>query len=624
MPNYKEVSGDISKKKEPSEELSDLHITEVIKESMNITDELLKELKLLLPHVFTERKIDFNKLKLTLGEKIADKEERYSFNWAGRKEAFKNIQTTAKGTLIPDKKESFNFDTTENIFIEGDNLEVLKLLQKAYFNKIKMIYIDPPYNTGKDFVYKDNFRDSIESYLEQTGQISQEGFRLTTNPDSSGRFHSDWISMMYPRLFVARNLLKDDGVIFASIDDNEVHNLRFIMNEIFGEENFIVNICHKSRASVSNDKIVSTSHNHILLYAKNYDTIFNKRKFFGLDPNLDGFKFDDNDGRGKYKLVPVDGPGGLRKGNPHYEFLGVKNFYRYSKETMQKKHEQGLIVKRKNSIYQKYFINDAKEKRKTDTTWWDEGLLVSTATSKLKDLMGDNVFNNPKPVDLIKRMLKLSTFSDNENIVLDFFAGSGTTAQAVLEINKEEDFQCKFILIQLPEITDKESIAYEAGYNTIADISKERIKRVIKKIENKNKLIEDVDLGFKVFKLSKSNFKIWEDYDGKDTKELKEQLTFFSSPLIENYKRNDVIYECLIKEGYSLNSKIEEIDIESNIVSKVTDDDNSFYICLDPVINDETIDKLELDKDNIFICIDDALDDTKKSNLAVQCNLKTI
>ena len=246
----------------------------ISKESMNFEEELFIELKQLLPNVFTEGKIDWNKLKLILGEKLVDKDEKYSFNWAGREEASKNIQSSVKETLIPDKDESINFYSTENIFIEGDNLEALKLLQKAYFNTVKMIYIDPPYNTGKDFVYRDNFRNSINSYLEQTGQLSEEGFKFTTNPESSGRFHSEWISMMYSRLFIARNLLRDDGVIFVSIDDNEVHNLRLVMNEIFGEENFISTFTWKARGGRQDSEFVAEIHEYILLYSKNSDNFF--------------------------------------------------------------------------------------------------------------------------------------------------------------------------------------------------------------------------------------------------------------------------------------------------------------------------------------------------------------
>src|SRR3989344_2758608 len=222
-------------------------MNKVSKESMDIIQEKISELRRLFPEIIAEGKVDFNKLQRTLGEDIDGKEEKYSFNWSGRKESFKNIQITAKGTLIPAEKESINFDKTENLFIEGDNLEVLKLLQKSYFNKIKMIYIDPPYNTGKDFVYKDNFSDNIKAYLEQTGQSYGDGIKLTTNPETAGRFHSNWISMMYPRLFIARNLLKDDGVIFVSIDDNEVTNLRKIMDEIFGEENFVGSFIWKNK-----------------------------------------------------------------------------------------------------------------------------------------------------------------------------------------------------------------------------------------------------------------------------------------------------------------------------------------------------------------------------------------
>lgn len=595
-------------------------IDKVSTESINIKEEQIKELKQILPHLFTEGKIDFDKFKEFFGDEKA-KKEKYSLTWPGKQEAYKNIETTAKGTLIPNKDQSVNFDSTENIFIEGDNLEVLKLLQKSYFGKVKMIYIDPPYNTGKDFVYKDNYHNSIKTYLEQTKQHNN------TNPETSGRYHSDWLTMMFPRLFMAKYLLRDDGVIFVSIDDSEVHNLRLIMNEIFGEENFIISFCHKHRASISNDKIVSPNHNHILLYARNFDAIFQERNQFGLDVDLDGFTYDDGDGRGKYKTVPVDGPGGSRKGNPYYEFLGVSNYFRFSKETMEEMYQDGLIVKRGNSLYQKYFLKDALKRRKTDNSWWDDGGLVSEATKKLNKLIGNDVFNNPKPVGLIQRMLKLSTYNKGECIILDFFAGSGTTAQSVLELNEDENFDLKFILVQFPELTLPNSVAYEKGYENIAEIGKERIRRVIHNMNESNKEtleMKNNDLGFKVFTLSKSNFKIWQDFEGEDADELIKQMKFFKNPLVENYSILNVIYECVIKEGFNLNSKINKLDIQNNNIFKVTDKASFFYICLDGKINDDTINKLELDNNSVLICLDDALDDTKKSNLSMQCHLKTL
>lgn len=608
--------------------------TKVLTESVDIQEETITELKRLMPLVFSEDKIDFDKLKLTLGEDLDEKEERYSFNWAGRKEAFKNIQTTAKGTLIPAPEESINFDSTENLFIEGDNLEVLKLLQKSYFNMVKMIYIDPPYNTGKDFVYKDNFKNSIESYLEQTGQLSEEGVKLTTNPETSGRFHSDWLSMMYPRLFIARNLLRDDGVIFVSIDDNEVHNLRMVMNEIFGEENFITTIIwEKVHTRKNSAKYFSVSHDYILTYAKNKE--FWKRNLISRNDTL-AYKNPDNDPKGPWKPDPIyaNNPYGadyvITKPNGVKLHRPEGKYWRFSEKNIKKFIEEGKIIWGDNNSYPmaKRYLSEVQDGL-VPVTLFDREYAGdnSKANGELKDLFDLNkILDYPKPSLLIKRLIEIATNPNDNDIIIDFFAGSGTTAQSVLEFNQEIEGNRKFLCIQLPEATSDSTVAYSAGYYTVAEICKERIRRVIKKIEDKNKekLINNSDLGFKVFKLQPSNYKVWEDYDGKDSNELKGQLTFFKSPLVDNYKNINVIYECIIKEGYNLNSKIEKTDLESNVVYKVTDEELSFYVCLDSVISDETIENLPLEKENVFICIDDALNDTKKSNLTLQCNLKTI
>lgn len=356
--------------------------------TLNIVEDNIQKLKAIFPEVFNGDKVDFEKLEVVLGEYKDNGTERYNFSWPGKAKAIRIAQTPSTGTLRPCKEESKNWDETQNLYIEGDNLEVLKILQKSYYGKVKMIYIDPPYNTGNDFVYKDDFKDNIENYLAVTGQKDEEGKKTTTNTEANGRYHSNWLNMMYPRLKLARNLLKDDGVMFISIDDNEIANLKKVCDEIFGENNFICNICHKARASVSNDKIVSSNHNIILLYAKNIEEIFKLRKNIGLDPELDGFSNNDNDPRGSYKLTPVDGPGGAKKGNPYYEFLGVKGYFRYSKETMQQKYDKGLIVKTAKGLQQKYYLDKAKESRKTDTTWWDDGGYTSNATRWLIELMG--------------------------------------------------------------------------------------------------------------------------------------------------------------------------------------------------------------------------------------------
>ena len=394
------------------------------KASPDIARENLEKLKKLFPEAVAEGKIDVEALRRTIGEEIAANDERYTLNWAGKGEAFKALQTPTTATLAPCPEESVDFEKTRNIFIEGENLEVLKVLQKAYYSKIKMIYIDPPYNTGSDsFIYPDRFQETKEEYLKRIEEKDEEGYLLKEglfrkNSKENGHYHSNWLSMMYPRLFLARNLLRDDGVIFVSIDDNEVHNLRLLMNEVFGEENFLANICHKSRASVSNDKIISANHNHILVYFKNLDVVFRQRDQFGLNPNLEGF--DKSDDNGKYKLVPVDGPGGASKGNPYYTYLGVTGYFRFSKETMEEMHKKGLIVKSGSSLQQKYYLKDAEQTRKTDTTWWDDKYYNSTATARLKDLMGGDYFSNPKPVELILRMMEL-WLRDDGDIILDFF-----------------------------------------------------------------------------------------------------------------------------------------------------------------------------------------------------------
>jgi len=625
----------------------------VSKESLNISEEKIAELKKVIPEVFTEGKIDFEKLQRTLGEEINGKDEKYSFNWAGRKETFKNIQTTAKGTLKPAEKESVNWDSTENLFVEGDNLEVLKLLQKAYFNKIKMIYIDPPYNTGNDFVYKDDFKHSIKSYLQQTGQLNGNGIKLTTNPETNGRFHSDWMSMIYPRLFIARNLLRDDGVIFISIDDNEVHNLRKMLDEIFGEENFVTQFPWRKRTAKSDVPFgVSQDYEWILTYAKS--DVFkakikgNGRKYYETDdlPNrpwrIHGLTTQRTASERPNSNFTLVNP----KNKKEYP-VNPNAVWRITKDSFKKYLKEKRIVFPGDYDFLKisqpvlrYFKDEDKLKDGDDfghvavsTLLPNKVGMTLDGTKESSNLFGGKIFSFPKPKGLIKFFLEIST--NNTDIVLDFFAGSATTAHAVLEQNKEDKSNRKFICVQLPEPTDKKSDAYKAGFKIISDIAKERIRKVITEIEKEQKekskqkkLTEDeevnLDLGFKVFKLDKSNYKIWEKYEGQDAKELKKQLELFKTPLISGYKNDDVIYECIIKEGYSLNSKIEKTDVKSNKVFKVTDGDLFFYISLDQEIKDNTIDELKLKKENMFICLDEALNDSNKKNLSIQCNLKTI
>ena len=306
----------------------------------------IEKIQALFPNVVTEGpdglSIDFDALRQELSDTIVEgPQERYRLDWPGKRAAMLAANTPISKTLRPVREESVDFDTTQNLFIEGDNLDALKLLQDSYLGKVKMIYIDPPYNTGKDFIYKDNFTQDKGEYLEESGQLDEDGGRLVANLESNGRYHSDWLSMMYPRLKLARNLLRDDGVMFISLDDNENSNCRKICDEIFGADNLIIQICHKARASVSNDKIISPNHNTILLYAKNERIVFSQRSKFGLEPKLDGFSKKDS--KGAYKLVPVDGPGGAKKGNPFYKFDGIEGYWRFSKTTMKEKYDACLL-----------------------------------------------------------------------------------------------------------------------------------------------------------------------------------------------------------------------------------------------------------------------------------------
>jgi adenine-specific DNA-methyltransferase len=507
------------------------YIIDMDGKSLDITAERLNQLRAIFPEVFSEDKVDFQRLKQALGEDAFVQGEHYELSWAGKSEARKEVQKQTTATLIPDKENSIDFDNAQNIFIEGENLEVLRILQKSYFGKVKMIYIDPPYNTGNDsFVYPDDYTERQDAYKKRTGISNDEGFLnkqdlWKKNTKENGQFHSVWLSMMYPRLYLSRNLLREDGVIFISIDDNEVSNLKLMCDEVFGEENFITLICHKSRASVSNDKIISQNHNHILLYAKFQQNIFDSRMHFGLDPDLEGFDLLDKNG--KYKLVPVSAPGNSKKGNPYFEFLDIWGYYRFSKDTMQLMYDKGLIVKNGETIQQKYYLEKAKQSRKTDTTWWDENFYTSTATSRLNNFLGGDFFTNPKPIELIKKMLKL--INDKQALILDFFAGSGTTAQAVMELNEADGGNRQYICVQMPETTDEKSEAYKAGYKTIADITKARIQKVIEKIQaraaqNEEQLAQAISLHQKTKRDFDATAKATQlDIEGKLSLSKKEQ-----------------------------------------------------------------------------------------------------
>lgn len=591
-------------------------------QTVNKADENFKKLAAMFPDAVTEtidengevvRAIDKDVLMQEISCKVVDgNEERYQFTWPDKKKSVLLANAPINKTLRPCREESVGFDNTENLYIEGDNLEVLKLLQETYLGKIKMIYIDPPYNTGNDFVYEDDFAQNTDEYLESSGQFDGSGNRLVQNTESNGRFHTDWLNMIYPRIKIAKDLMSEDGALFISIDDNEITNLTKICDEIFGSQNRIALICHKSRASVSNDKIISPNHNTVLFYSKNREIMEANRKMIGLDPLLEGFDLDDNDGKGMYRLVPVDGPGGAKKGNPHYEFLGVEGYWRFSKETMQQKYNEGLVVKKGNSLYQKYFKTTAEQTRRTATTWWDDAGLTSTATSKLKKLMGKVTFDTPKPIELIDKMLRMITFED-DCYVLDFFSGSATTANAVMNYNAETNGNRKFIMIQLNEVINEKSEAYANGYRDVCEIGKERIRLAAKEIQ-KNKPDAKFDGGFRVLKCDSSNMK---DVYYNPAEYEPSLFTSLEDNIKEDRTPEDLLFQIILDLGVLLSSKIEETTIAGKRVFNV--EDNYLIACFDDNVTEEAITEIAKQKPYYFV-----MRDSSMANDSVATNFEQI
>lgn len=584
--------------------------------SLTPEQEKLNALRQILPEVFSEGKIDWEKLKATLGEDINFANERYVLNWAGKSEAFKVLQTPTTKTLIPAKEESINFDQTKNIFIEGENLEVLKVLQKSYFGKVKMIYIDPPYNTGNDsFIYPDKFSETKDEYLKRVGDKDEEGNKTSDsfkkNSKENGQYHSNWLNMMMPRLYLAKNLLKQDGVIFVSIDDNEVHNLRLLMNEIFGEENFVASVIWEKKFAPSNDaKWLSDNHDYILIFSKNKE-IWRPNLLDRGEEATNRYKNPDNDERG----VWVSGDMTVKTYNENYDFeittpSGRKVrppegiCWRFSKDKISKLIYENRIwfgIDGNNVPRLKRFLTDVKDGITPMTIWKHKEVGHNQeAFQEVRKLFdGQQFFSTPKPIRLLKQIISISSNSDE--IILDFFAGSGTTAHAVMDLNVADGVNRKYICVQLPELCDEKSEAYKAGYKTIAEISKERIRRAGKKIqeeiakeitnlevritklqaelptdETKTEIenlhskivkLQSQDLGFKVLKLENSNFKQWQQLPsfggvsagrgGSQFKEaLEEQIKLFVDPISESATIENMIYELLLKSGKDINSTI--------------------------------------------------------------------
>jgi len=603
--------------------------------SLSPNADRLAELKSLFPEAFAEGKIDFDRLKQALGETVQTDRERYGLNWAGKTNAIHALQSLSVGTLKPDRKESVNFDTTENLIIEGDNLEVLKLLQKSYFGKVKMIYIDPPYNTGNEFIYPDNFREGLEDYLKYSGQLSAEGTATTSNKETDGRYHSNWLSMMYPRLFLAKNLLRDDGVIFISIDDHEVHNLRLLMNEIFGEENFIASIVWQKVFSPKNTaRHFSEDHEYILLYAKQAETWLPEllprteemeARYTNPDDDIRG-PWTSSDlcarnyySEGKYEVRCPSGR--VIPGPP------VGTYWRVKKSKFVELDAENRIhwgPDGNNMPRLKRYLSDVKAGLVPQTLWkyQDVGHTQEAKKAMLEAVEFKNedvVFDTPKPPRLIKRALQLATKSSTEDVVLDFFAGSGTTGQAVLELNKEDGGNRRFILVQLPEQTEIKQ------FPTIATITRERVRRVIAKMNEADAGKLDVadsasqDRGFKALRLAASNFKIWDDEGGdSDADTVAAQLELFANNLLPDAAPEDILFEILLKAGYDLNVSREEIVIAGQSVYAIAGE--AMLICLERQITREALAGMIARKPQGVVCLDEAFhgDDALLTNTLLQ------
>lgn len=641
-------------------------ITELNK-TYGFNEERFEALRQIVPEAFADGKVNWTTLKESLGEYIEneDSTENFGLFWTGKTEARRLAAKVSNGTLIPLPGTGIDEETTENIFIEGDNLEVIKVLRKSYKSKIKMIYIDPPYNTGNDFIYKDDYSEPLESYLRKTKQKDEEGNLLTTNKRADGRFHSNWLNMIYPRLRVAKDLLCDDGIIFVSIDDNEVQNLRQVMNEVFGEENHLSTFVWRTDGNFDNQAKVKKCHEYIMAYAKVLD-LFPAPPVVDLSVPKNSKLFNDE----IKNTIVKNGPK-----NPMSEVILPVGFPAQISE--------GLIPKRTNSF--PHYLNDAEisnfklaNEVRVNSGWSSKDLLLEYISSNFNPILDGkgqettfgitkdgtieiikkrsdkqshvisvltNVgstqnmsaelekmgiyFDYPKPVEMLKYLLSMVTGKDF--IVLDFFSGSGTTAHAVYNLNKLDLGKRKFICVQIDEKIKEDTKIYKSELKTISEITSKRIRLASKSLKgelnSKLPIEESTDLGFRSYRLEKSNFRKWNEYQGNSIKELGELFRQFESPLIDDWQIANVLTEIILIEGFPLSSKqIIDESFERNTVYCISHEFNEhrLYVCLDNEIYEDTIDEVaELPQQDIFVCLDSALSDEAKISLADVCQIKT-
>jgi len=593
--------------------------------SHDIAEDKRQELLLLFPEIRTEgNKLDFDRLKLALGESVDIGKERYGMNWPGKAECFKAIQSPSLGTLRPCPDESVNFDSTENLIIEGDNLEVLKLLQKSYLGKVKMIYIDPPYNTGNDFIYPDDYAESLQTYLEYTGQVDAEGRKFGTNTDADGRFHSRWLNMMYPRLYIARNLLREDGVIMISIDDHELANLRRVCDEVFGEESFLITLVWQRRqmADSRNEDRASTDHEYVVCYRSQ------ATRLKGNPIDKTKYSNPDNDPRGPWFSADLTGIANKEeRPNLHYDLVNPESGIVYppsptrgwgcARDTM-----AGLIAEKRiiwppkpdGRPRNKKFLNEITRHETGFSSWLDVGQ-TTEGTRVIQELFGEKVFPFSKPLSLMEALADQGT-EHGDGIILDFFAGSGTTAQAVLNLNKRDGGSRRFVLVQLPEPTGRKD------FSTITQIARERVRRVIKKLvdDDDGKLDLDTlrkeDRGFRAFRLDESNFKPWNAIVPHDAPALERQLELHVSHIRESRTDEDILFEVLLKSGFPLTTPVESVVLAGKTVHSVAG--GQLLICLERKLTLELIRAIAERKPERVVCLDEGFagNDQLKTNAA--------
>ena len=609
--------------------------------STDWNSERLQILKQQFPDWFTsEGSLNIEEVKKAVNPDSVSETERYEFRWFGKSQAKRNAFTPSNATLVYDEHRSVNPTESENIIIEGENLEVLKLLSGSYREKIKCIYIDPPYNKDKDFVYKDTWKQETKAYWEDSG-ITQNGIKIDTNTISDGRYHSNWLNMMYSRLLIARQLLKEDGVIFISIDDNEVHHLRKLCDDVFGEENFVSEIIWHSKYTTANDaKYVSRQHEYVLLYAKSKEN-FDIGLLDRTTKMDEAYTNPDNDNRGVWKSTPLH----AKSGSSTYKVTfpnGVDweppkgRYPLYSEKDLLKLFDDNRLYFGKSGFgapNQKSFLTEVKQGKTVGSIWSYSSVGSShQANEEIASVIGKGIFDNPKTSELIKTIMKTANAKDS--IILDFFGGSGTTGQAVMELNKEDGENRKFILVQIPEATDEKSEAFNANYKKISDITITRNKKVIEKIiAEKESQQPDLfagdkkddslkGLGFKVFKLQKSNFPRVEFAPDSELSEqenielLKKYIAEKESQLVNAFNKEELLTEILLKNNFTLNyTATAQEQFKKNEISLATDGDKETLICLDVSIEPETVDYFKVNTGQKFICLERALDTTKKYNL---------